>query len=75
LTPTFQAGDNDARFSIGFRIVENHGAKIEGRYYDKEIAKNYRGYVTATRCSLDIKLEPTKVDPYILIVTTFEAGI
>jgi hypothetical protein len=60
LTPRFQAGDNGATISIGFRIVENHGKRVTGRYYEKEIAKNYRGYMTAPSVSLDTKLNPTK---------------
>ena len=59
LTTGFQAGDNGATISIGFRIVENGGKRVTGRYYEKEIAKNYRGFMTATRVSLDTKLNPT----------------
>jgi hypothetical protein len=45
--------------SIGFRIVENGGKRVIGRFYDKEIAKNYRGFMTSTRVNLDTKLNPT----------------
>jgi hypothetical protein len=59
LTTGFQAGDNGAKISIGFRIVENGGKRVTGRFYDKEIAKNYRGFMTSTRVNLDTKLNPT----------------
>ena len=57
--------------SIGFRIVENGGKRVIGRFYDKEIAKNYRGFMTSNRVNLDTKLNPTTQFPYILIPSTF----
>jgi calpain, invertebrate len=75
LTTAFKEGDNGATISIGFRIVENDGERLKGRYYKKEVARNYRGYVTSTRVSLDTKLNPTANFPYLLVPTTFEPGI
>ena len=75
LTTGFEGGDNGAKISIGFRIVENEGKRILGRYYKNEVARNSRGYMTSTRVSLDTKLKPTTQYPYLLIPTTFEPDI
>ncbi len=36
--------NNDATLAIGFRIVENEGKRVSGRFYKKEIGKTKPEY-------------------------------